>query len=624
MNKPDAERGRGKMARIETDEQIREKHRKIYKDVKPLSKDDFSNPTKSQKSDIKKLETKDGKIVLNNDDEIKRKKIAINKYSGNGRLPLRESVVIGDVSKFVTLQNIDGNGTIEPTYSEEIQTSTDILVPKGTIDTQTPLPYIFSSKDEFARYLKIAITENLDSLYTKVETAIKKYVNVEEHYYPLLTGDIIWTYFQDKFPYTHYLIFTGDNGSGKNSALLVFRLLGYRVFYVVSASAANYYTVLGSKEEGQVTIAEDEAEDIGENTDKRNILKAGYCSGASVPKIELEGGRSQDNWLVYGHRWLAVEEFMEDKNTKGIADRSFKLAFVTGDVDYNIKDVIRTGGDPEYQPLLDELMDLRKRLFCYRLLHYKDPILNVKLNVKGRSAELTNPLIRLFRNSPLALKKILETLSKFIEERNESKKGTFESKLYDVISSLIEERIERASSPTEEDKILETYTLLSESVRERLIKDVEAKPMLDKVGVWYSQDVGPFSQRKINSVLKSKFKAKFVREYINNQTVRCVEFKEEYVERIKSYYIVNDTIKILDNDLRTQRTPGESIQTDLKTSDEHEKEVKNRSEHPSQASEASEASESSETKPRQQATCPKCDYTDDAFYMKNHHCEGTN
>ena len=612
---------------MSTDKEIKEKHLKhiadISKDIPKVTTADFKI-TKEQKNEIKRLEAKDGKIVLNNEDEIKRKKIAINKYSGNGRLPLRESVVIGDVTKFVTLQNIEGNGTIEPTFSEEIQTSTDILVPKGTIDTQTPLPYIFSSKDEFAKYLKIAITENLDSLYTKVETAIKKYVNVEEHYYPLLAGDIIWTYFQDKFPYTHYLIFTGDNGSGKNSALLVFRLLGYRVFYVVSASAANYYTVLGSKEEGQVTIAEDEAEDIGENTDKRNILKAGYCSGASVPKIELEGGRSQDNWLVYGHRWLAVEEFMEDKNTKGIADRSFKLAFVTGDVQYNIKDVIRTAGDPEYQPLLDELMDLRKRLFCYRLLHYKDPILNVKLNVKGRSAELTNPLIRLFRNSPLALKKILETLSKFIEERNESKKGTFESKLYDVISSLIEERIERALSPTEDDKILDTYTLVSESVRERLIKDVEAKPMPDKVGVWYSQDVGPFSQRKINSVLKSKFKAKFVREYINNQTVRCVEFKEEYLERIKSYYIVNDTIKILDEDLRTQRTqrtPGESVQTDLKTSDEHEKEVKNRSEHPSQAS---EASESSETKSRVQTTCPKCDYTDDVFYMKNHNCEGTN
>ena len=222
----------------ETDEQIREKYRPIYKDMKPLSKDDFSNPTKSQKTDIKKLEAKDGKIVLNKEDDIKRKKIAINKYSGNGRLPLRESVVIGDISKFVTLQNTDGNGMIEPIFSEEIETSTDILIPKGTIDTQTPLPYIFGSKAELSKYLKLTITDNLDSLFSKVESVIRMYVNVEEHYYPLLAGDIIWTYFQDKFPYTHYLIFTGDNGSGKNSALLVFRLLGYRVFYVVSASAA--------------------------------------------------------------------------------------------------------------------------------------------------------------------------------------------------------------------------------------------------------------------------------------------------------------------------------------------------------------------------------------------------
>ena len=383
---------------------------------------------------------------------------------------------------------------------------------------------------------------------------------------------------------------------------------------------------MGSKEEGQVSIAEDEAEDIGENTDKRNILKAGYCSGASVPKIELEGGRSQDNWLVYGHRWLAVEEFIEDKNTKGIADRSFKLAFVTGDVDYNIKDVIRTAGDPEYQPLLDELIDLRKRLFCYRLLHYKDAILNVKLNVKGRSAELTNPLIRLFRNSPVALKRILETLSKFIEERNESKKGTFESKLYEVVSSSIKEKIDRMQKPTDEDKALDdNYTLVSESIREELIKDLDAKPMPDKIGVWYSQDIGPFSQRKINSVLKSKFKAKFVRKYITDKTIRCVELKEEYLDRIKSYYVVQDTIEILDSDLRTQRTqrtPGESIQTDLKTFDEHEKEGKKRSEHPSQAS---EASESSETKPKPviMVTCPTCPYTTDAYTMKFHQCEAT-
>ena len=105
---------------------------------------------------------------------------------------------------------------------------------------------------------------------------------------------------------------------------------------------------MGNREEGQVSIAEDEADDIGENPEKRNLLKAGYCSGASIPKIDLEGGRSQSNWLVYSHKWLAMEELKEDKNTKGILHRSFKLNMVAGDVRYNIKDTMRAADDPEY------------------------------------------------------------------------------------------------------------------------------------------------------------------------------------------------------------------------------------------------------------------------------------
>ena len=123
------------------------------------------------------------------------------------------------------------------------------------------------------KYLKLAHTENYDSLYLKVETMIKRYVNVEEYYYPILIGDIIWSYFQDKFGYTHYLIFTGDNGSGKNSALLVFKYLGYRVFMLYLQVHANYWTAYGSQEEGQVSIAEDEADDIGEDKKKNELLK---------------------------------------------------------------------------------------------------------------------------------------------------------------------------------------------------------------------------------------------------------------------------------------------------------------------------------------------------------------
>ena len=106
--------------------------------------------------------------------------------------------------------------------------------------------------------------------------------------------------------------------------------------------------------------------------------------------------------------------------------------------------------------LQDEIFDLRKRLFCYRLLHHKDPIPFVELNVKGRTAELTNPLIRLFQDSPVALEKILDSLSMFIQERNESNVNSFESKLHQSIESLINERM---LEPPTNDSVLKTYNL---------------------------------------------------------------------------------------------------------------------------------------------------------------------
>jgi hypothetical protein len=202
------------------------------------------------------------------EEKTKPKKIAINKYSGNGRFPLHESVIIGETPMFVTLPD-----NMVPEYIPKLERIGITYYPNGTINTVTPLPYIFDSEEEFVKYVKLADIETYDTLYLKVETAIKRYVNVEEYYYPVLVGDIIWSYFQDRFGYTHYLIFTGDNGSGKNSALLVFKYLGYRVFYVVSASAPNYWTAYGSQEEGQVSIAEDEADDIGLDKKRMTYLR---------------------------------------------------------------------------------------------------------------------------------------------------------------------------------------------------------------------------------------------------------------------------------------------------------------------------------------------------------------
>jgi hypothetical protein len=471
-----------------------------------------------------------------------KRKISIKKYSGNTRVPLHESIVLGEIPKFVTLDN-DRN--IQ--FKDNIERVNDVLIPSDTIDTQNPLPFVFDSEQDFKDNLEKARNESLDSIFLKVESIYRRYVDIEDHYYTLLVADTVWTWMQDRFGTTHYNFFVGDNGSGKNSALLTFKYLGYRVFYVVSASAANYYTVMGNIEEGQVTIAEDEAGDLAEDRDKRNVFKTGYCTGGSIPKIETDGGRKQDNWLTYCQKWAAMEELPENKDIKGILDRSLILKFVTGTVPYNIKDVIRSAGDPKFEPLLNEIVRTRKLLFCYRLLHYNDPILDVQLNVKNRTEELTKPLIRLFQYSPVALKRILESLSKFMLERNEVKKNSFESKLYEVISTLLEERKLRfeAKCANDEDDQLGELTLTNRAIKEKCNEVMDGNEIPEKPGAFYSPDFGTVTQTRITRILKSKFKVTETRPDIDGKSTRCVRFDHGYLKRISSYYKIPEKIEII-------------------------------------------------------------------------------
>jgi len=481
----------------------------------------------------------------NKEDKPKKIKILIRKFTGNGTIPLHESIVLDTAPKFVTL---DKEG--KPDFIDTIEFGiTDVLVPHDTVYTQTPIPYVFKSEEEFKDCLEYTRKMDLDALFSLVETEFRKYVDVEGYYYTLLVGDTIWSYFQDIFPYTHYIIVVGDNDAGKNSALLVYRFLGYRVFYVTSASAPNYYTALGNREEGQVTIAEDEADDIGYDKDKRNVFKTGYYSGGSIPKIETDGGRKQDNWLVYCHKWVAMEELPNNKNMKGVLDRSLVLKFVTGNPQYNIKEVIRTGKDPEYEPLYEKLMEIRKILFCFRLLHYNDQFRNVKLNVKNRAAELTKPLIRLFNKAPLTKQRIIDDLSIFINERNENKKNTFEAKLYNVITKLIGDRrelIDKDRVP-EPDKILGSHTFSNEIIRDTCKEEMDGRDIDGKETAFYSPEFDIVSQKRITSILKSKFKAESKRHHIKDEVIRCLDFKQEYLDKIKAYYDMPNQIKILED-----------------------------------------------------------------------------
>jgi hypothetical protein len=87
--------------------------------------------------------------------------------------------------------------------------------------------------------------ETLDSLYKKVKSIWKKYIDADDFHISLSAADTIFTYFQDKIGLTHYLFFVGGGDTGKSNNLTVIEYVGYRCFNSLGITSANIYTFLG-------------------------------------------------------------------------------------------------------------------------------------------------------------------------------------------------------------------------------------------------------------------------------------------------------------------------------------------------------------------------------------------
>lgn len=461
------------------------------------------------------------------------KTIYQRKYEYN--LILYEAVIVERLPKFVFYNS----GTFK--LIDKIEVADYTIEPADTIISSNPIPYSFESEQELAEYTELAKEESFDSIFEKILSQFKDYVNIEEHNQVILSASILYSCFQDKFGTTHYNILVGENGSGKNSALLVFRTLGYRPLYVTAASAANYYTFLGQIQEGQGTIIEDEADNICNSPDKKNMLKTGYSTGGTVPKVGFtkNGKRFQEFYLTFCHKWFAMEELPQDKNNRGVFDRSFIHFFMKGEVKYNIKEVLKDKDSKLYR----NLIHLRKLLFAFKLINYHRKFLTVKTNLKDRDAELTHPLLSIFyggRN----FEKIRLALSKIISEKTSSKSNSIESMIAETLSQLIR---------NENEQIIK----LSNDAFYLKFKEVtEAKDYAfdESNSTFYLPDGTKISKYKIINLLKSKFKAKLFR---TNQS-RGFSINKKDIEKISKQYDVIEEI-IVNEDQITESHLSDAI-----------------------------------------------------------------
>ena len=220
---------------------------------------------------------------------------------------------------------------------------------------------------------------------------------------------------------THYLLFVGGNNIGKTSALKIFNELAYRPLYDISLTEANIYRFLGTDEEGNGIILEDEIDDISKHPEKMKIYKVGYQSGARVTRLSGSGGNRQKPKMQQSYNTFCFKAFGSESQpdfikARGFIDRLLIIKCFPGSPPYDIAEVVNYGGNNLHGKLRRELQDLRRLLLVFRLIHFKDNLGDVLLSVKGRDSQLCKPLILLFKDTNIK-NQLLKALSRFINEK---------------------------------------------------------------------------------------------------------------------------------------------------------------------------------------------------------------
>jgi hypothetical protein len=445
----------------------------------------------------------------------KIKEIFTQKYAGKDYLA--EAVFIGNQPCFAVSQKVN-----DPNNFPSI-----ILVDKIPLDEQTVLkppeemsylnkPYSFESKEEFYEYIEnIKNNEDLYSLFKQVKSIWKKYVDADGFHISICAADTIFSYLQDKIGLTHYLFFIGNNGSGKSNNLVLFHYLGYRNMMSTDVTPANIYQYLGSLQEGMGTLCEDEADNLDINTDKMRIYKNGYASGFPVFRMDTTFGRKQYRFFTYCIKAFAAEKTPDSVKGKGFNQRIIELHCSPGFPQFDISEVINPAGEEEHEKLLSELLETRKKLLVYRLLHFHDKIPDIKLNIENREKQLFKPIVRIFQNSQEVLDELLPVISNYVSQKRESNADTLTARIYQLIKTMIQE--------------ISSAELESSKIWEKVKKELNGEDI--KAQTIQTPDFGPISQKEIIKILKDMFKAKPSKRH----------------DKPRSWVLDNDVIKKLGN-----------------------------------------------------------------------------
>jgi hypothetical protein len=469
------------------------------------------------------LESEQITTIEKKDKEKPKREFTTYKYSKIGKGNLHEAIFINDFPYFISYNYI----TKKIEVIDKIEENKRIIKPPEK--EQYPYTqYEFANLDEVYRYVDFILNNqiDIDYLYNNSKSIISMYNHQEDYKLDLIAADVILSYFQDRFSTTHYNYFVGGNGSGKSSLADTFGAIGYRVVIMTDPTAPNLFRLLGIIEPAQCTMVLEEAERIDKSDDLMAMLKTGYSFNGKVPRINTITNK-QEFYFSFCIKIIVSERSLNQSIARGLNDRIFLHRCIKGDPKYDIKEVLNptdTGG-PEKNKLLEELIDFRKLLLIYRLIHFKDPIPDIDIGIVGRDKELTKPLIQLFHNSE-AQQEIIKNLQKILDLKNQKKQNTLEAALLPIVVNLISEH-----------GIQFLFNLFWSSLKENIPgKEDEKKP-----NEYHTEDYGTIFRTTITNTLRDIFAVETKHTKKGNMLI----FNPLVISKLTQQY--NTTITLISN-----------------------------------------------------------------------------
>lgn len=246
------------------------------------------------------------------------------------------------------------------------------------------------------------------------------------------------------------------------------------------------------------------------------------------------GGRQPQSYYVYCFKAFTAEKQPDSFKSKAFNERTFVINCFAGDPKYDISEVIKAADDIDLKAQFDELVDVRRCLLIYRLLHCNDPIANVRLDIKNRDKQLCKPLIRLFKNTK-ALEEIKQSLLKLLQEKKDRKLNTVHAVVYKVLMDIVEEAKKEQTSLDKDAVILEFR-----QIWDAFVKKVEGTTSPKHPRSIDTTDYGLVSEQEVGSILRSRFGGEDAR----TEKVKRLKFSRMKLERLSRNYSSIDKITV--------------------------------------------------------------------------------